>query len=204
MARQSIVCRDSKGWLTMDSVSVLHVPRFTIDQIAQACDRPAATIRSWITSEWLKLSEHDRPGQQGIASMLSLATVFRIATASELVHYGIKPNYALYAAMAFADSSADARDKPALKRGPAELFPKRAGETVLIVWRPLDKLPKVPLLINEAASVVLVPPNRGVPLDLFFSMAGGRARQQSIIALSCNMVCETVASTLRTSAVYAE
>jgi hypothetical protein len=188
---------------------LLHVPQFTLDQVAEVCGKPAATIRSWHTAEWLKLSEHDRPGRQGVSALLSLATVFRIAIASELMQYGLKPVYALYAAAAFSDTHADIVGRRGRKAGrqPGELFSKKAGKTVLIVWRPVpisddDLNIAFPLFGNDAAKVVLVPTQGGIPAELFFKVTAGRVRQDSFIALNCNAICELAAKRLGTQPSY--
>lgn len=202
----------------------LYGPRFTVEQVAKACDLPTATLRSWFTArvepksdrKWIEPGKDDLPGQKGIATRLSLASAFRIGIAAELVKYGVAPKFACYAALAFsATNVADYDDRLQRikdgRRSPGALFDKAEGETFFIFFRPdeaalIEHLKYPSPMGIEGVMVMLIEDNR-IPVTIFDKMSfgqGDQIGQHSLLLVRCNRICTSIARRLGASPVYSK
>jgi hypothetical protein len=167
-----------------------YIRQFDFEQAAEACGRPPQTLRSWSNHDWLRLGQDDVEGYQGKAAKLSLATVFRIAIAAELLDYGFRGRDAFDAATEFSDVGKG--------RLPGTLF--KSGLTVLIARKPSKqsrKSKRIPLGPNPTAEVVNI--QKGIPAEQFSRL---RPDGASFVTVCCNYVCERVAAKLGMEVVY--
>lgn len=191
----------------------LHTPFFTFDDAAKAIDRPVATVRNWAARGGFDLDRRfDRNSPSGGVRLLSLASIFRLAIAVELVGYGVPRTYAFKAASVFTDvgthgGSLDHEEPMQLVgRQPGQLFCE--GETLLIVWKPhtsgKDGGQNVSLP-SQIAEVVKINPNdkyQPTFTKFFLQQRAGRTLQDSFVVVNCTHICRAVAARLDADVEY--
>jgi hypothetical protein len=111
---------------------------YTLTQIAKLVDVPIATVRTWMKRRhiWFEDSEMMHIGSAGVPHMVGWPSVMRVALMARLTAYGIAPERAWQATIAFTEIgevglSLGGEDAQEL-REPGATF--KTGRTVLVLY----------------------------------------------------------------------
>ena len=113
-------------------------PRFTIAQVAHACEYPQNSLRSHLQrGHWqLEIARGDSRSEAGKAHLITLRRALHIGTAIELIRNGIEPARAYTAARSFLDEFDPQLEDARHKRGENGLF--ESGWTLLVAYPDIE------------------------------------------------------------------